>query len=583
MKRLNKSFIGKLFFSLIIFLVIVFIGILVFQKIIFQKYYTSRFISSTIEEIANSFEDPNQDTEESLFEFTQSTQTTSMILPKSSLTNLDSFRLLAIEVIFEGTTYSILVPNSENTISSLNSEIQTVAYLHTISGNYIPFSLTIDGKRILMPHMNRLNKVYEELLPDIDENSRTTISGTISDIKPLGQNSANIITPIISNEILNILSSNYTNLVKFDDGFYYTSNPDENGYSNLVFYSNKDINDEAMVLIAIYPLSHIDNIIQASQFVNIIIFSIVFIVIIGFAFVYSKSFSAPLIKINSITKEMSELKFDSELDFGTRSDEFGELAKNITFLNKNLQNTLTQLNVQNKQLSSSLERENINEKSRMDFIRGMSHEIKTPLAVIQASSEALETGIYVTQEDKDNALKTIQNEVKITSKIINSMMEVYKLDSPNYKDNWTIFNLKPSIVSLINKYKILYENKDIDVESNIEDCDFNGDKEKLEMIISNLISNAIKYTPNNGNIIITLVQSISDITFRITNSPAQIDSMILTDIFKPFYRVDESHSRHEDSNGLGLYIVQEALKQYDSECLVSSNNNIVEFKFQIKK
>ena len=214
MKRLNKSFIGKLFFSLIIFLVIVFIGILVFQKIIFQKYYTSRFISSTIEEIANSFEDPNQDTEESLFEFTQSTQTTSMILPKSSLTNLDSFRLLAIEVIFEGTTYSILVPNSDNTISSLNSEIQTVAYLHTISGNYIPFSLTIDGKRILMPHMNRLNKVYEELLPDIDENSRTTISGTISDIKPLGQNSANIITPIISNEILNILSSNYTNLVE---------------------------------------------------------------------------------------------------------------------------------------------------------------------------------------------------------------------------------------------------------------------------------------------------------------------------------------------------------------------------------
>ena len=349
-----------------------------------------------------------------------------------------------------------------------------------------------------------------------------------------------------------------------------------------MFYEKSIVDGKSVILIAVYPLSHIDDIVNAMKLVNLYLFIIVFVVLVVASLFYSKSFSSPISKLNSATKDISILNFNTEYLLKDRNDEFGELSDNISLLSENLERTLNTLQIQNKQLSSSLERENENEFSRKNFVKGLSHEIKTPLAIIQASSEAIQNNIFENDEDKNNALKSIQLEVKRTNNIVNSMMQVYKLDSPYYKDSWKKIELSQIITTLVESLSVLSKSRNVSINLDLEDSFIKGDTEKIELVFSNLITNAIKYTENNNDVNITLKNSGEYVEFKIDNVTDEISIDELSHLFDPFYKIDKSGDRSQNSTGLGLYIVQATLKQYGSICETSYNNGRLQFKFQIK-
>jgi signal transduction histidine kinase len=222
-------------------------------------------------------------------------------------------------------------------------------------------------------------------------------------------------------------------------------------------------------------------------------------------------------------------------------------------------------------------------QSRRDFVSGMSHELKTPLAVIQASAEALEKNIYDEQEDKDNALKQIQNEVFKTNNMIKSMMNVYKVDLATYEQEWKQENIKDIFNDINSSLKMLYNSNNIDVQISVEDAYVDCNRERIETVITNLFTNAIKYTPKNGKIIIRISNTDAHVRFIITNFGTSIPKKEQGKIFDPFYRVSKSRSRIEGSTGLGLYIVDQTLLQYNSKCIVKSTNEFVSFSFKLKK
>ena len=213
----------------------------------------------------------------------------------------------------------------------------------------------------------------------------------------------------------------------------------------------------------------------------------------------------------------------------------------------------------------------------------MSHELKTPLSVIQASAEALEKNIFDTDKDKNITLSLIQKEVQKTNKMINNMLSIYKVDNPDYATDWKEINLEEITRHINDNLKLLYTNSDITVNMDLEETIISADLIKIELIINNLFTNAIKYTPKGSKIEIIIKNTKNYATFEIINYGAKVDSKHIDRLFEAFYRVDKSRSRDEGSTGLGLYIVQQALSQYNSKCIVKNKENAVSFSFKIKK
>ena len=585
--NIKKSFIKKIFSSLFVLYLVVFILLFIFQGIIFKSFYTNRTIENTIDEISSLVQTINQENlQEKVVDFSQETQTTTLVLPLSQVQDVSQLSLNIIDIEFNSIIYSIIVPKSEAIEYNIGDEVVATIILHSTSGDYVPKFLSINGNIISRPNKGSVSSVYSHLVPDLDISEQLQVTGDILEVSVtnlLPNNLQTQINPIISNEILTIVTDNYGDLSEFDGGNYYTSENDNTGVSNLVFVAEANVDGEQFILISVFPLNHITDIVNAIKLVNIYIFIIVFLILIASSFFFSKQFSKPLLFLNKATKELSNLNFDTPLIEINTEDEFSDLAKNINTLSLNLKTTLDQLEDQNKQLSLGLERENNNENSRREFISGMSHELKTPLSVIQASSEALEKNIFDTDEDKQKILLLIQSEVQKTNKMINNMLTFYKVDNPNYSIDWKEINLAEITRRIDDNLKLLYTNSNIEVIMNLEDSIISADLVKIELIINNLFTNAIKYTPKDSKIEIIIKDSTDFASFEIINYEAQIDKKHISKLFEAFYRVDKSRSRDEGSTGLGLYIVQQALAQYDSECIVENKENSVSFSFKIKK
>ncbi len=581
MKKIKSSFIGKAFFSLILLYLVVFLFLFVFQGIVFRTYYTREKIRDIKSEISY-FKDKNVYDDLKIEEliFSKNTNTLTSIIPISSLRNsFDKLDIAIIDIKSGDTTFKLYAPIINDKPYELNQEVSFTSSSKN-DEFYIPTYLSVDNITLLRKNNN--NKPQSDFFESIGFQNTEYVQydGLIVDIT---YNDDPQLNSLISNEILNISSENYISVVPYEDGTYYYSNQSESENTSLVFYSIVDIDNSAHLLISVYPTGYIDEIVYAAGRANVYMFVVVLTILILSAFVYSREFSRPLLFINNKTKELSMLNFTSPRINIDSTDEFSELADNINTLSANLQATLYQLNEQNKQLSETLAKENLVENNRRDFIQGMSHELKTPLAVIQASAEAIQNNIYETDAEKETALQLIQDEVNKTKNMLNSMITVYKLDSPDYQKQWVPENIATLIREIDYSLSPLYTNSNIEVQLDLDDSLLNCDRDKIETIVTNLFTNAIKYTPTGEKILITLRDSKKEISFKIANFGASINIEEQRKIFDAFYRIDKSRSRKDGSTGLGLYIVSQTLKQYNSVCEVSTNNNSVEFSFKIKK
>jgi len=545
-------------------------------------YYTSRTINSIKQEISSlhSKEDYDDLRIEEL-SFSMNTQTVSTIIPLSSIKNdVSDLDLKIITISNDTDEFQIFVPKSDNFTYEIGQDVSATTISFEESKHF-PIYLSINNKTLIRSNLSDDYSYSDLFFDDINHAQQIQLNGFITQIED-NTISDSSINSLVSNEMLNLISQNYVSLVNYNNGFYYFTNDTESQDQNLVFYSTIDLNGSTHVLISVYQMQHIEEIVRAAGTANVYMIIVVLLILIISSFIYSREFSRPLLFINKATKELSRLNFNNPLIKIDSTDEFGQLAKNINILSINLRTTLHQLSEQNKQLIDNLEKENKLEASRREFVSGMSHELKTPLAIIQASAEAIENGIYDTIDEKNNALQLIQNEVHKTNSMIKSMMNVYKLDLPNYEQEWKNENIKDIITEVNKSLSLLYNNSNIKVEMNLVDAQINCNRERIELVITNLFTNAIKYTPEGEKIVISLTNDKNYTTFSITNYGSSINDFEISKIFEPFYRIDKSRSRNEGSTGLGLYIVQQTLKQYNTHCDVQSDDNSVTFTFKIK-
>lgn len=190
---------------------------------------------------------------------------------------------------------------------------------------------------------------------------------------------------------------------------------------------------------------------------------------------------------------MANFDFSEKLPV-TADDEIGGLSSGINTLSVNLKDRIDRLNVANTKLQQDIERERQLEKTRKEFISGVSHELKTPLSVIRSFAEGIQDGV---SKDTTYYTNVILEETENMNRLIVEMLELAKLESGTYKLEMSTFSIGELIQQVYTKLLFSMEEKHLQVDIHVDSSLFvKANRSRIEQVVVNLLSNAIRYTPD---------------------------------------------------------------------------------------
>lgn len=208
-----------------------------------------------------------------------------------------------------------------------------------------------------------------------------------------------------------------------------------------------------------------------------------------------------------------------------------------------------------------------NEVLKTDFISNVSHEIKTPLAVIQNYAMLLQDETLDAQTRKDYT-QTLINATRRITDLITNILKLNKLENQQIQQKAEVFSLTESLANCIVEFEIPMESKNISLDCDLEDVTVFSTPSLLEIVWTNLLSNAIKFTPQDGNISVSLKQLGNNVQVTVSDDGCGMSSEVGAKIFDKFYQGDTSHATQ--GNGLGLALVKRVIDILGGEISVSS-------------
>lgn len=312
-------------------------------------------------------------------------------------------------------------------------------------------------------------------------------------------------------------------------------------------------------------------------------FGLMVFVILFVDFLLWKMISKPLNEINDTAREMAELNFSAYCSVKT-DDEFGELSSNLNIMFSKLQDTLSKLEAANGKLEAAngklerdVERERLLQLQRKELSENLSHEMKTPLGLIQAYTEGLKE-----EADSGKRQQYIESILAATDRmnnIIISLLDLSALESGAAELSNESFDFIELVETEAGRllidtpginYRLFYELP--------EDKVFiNADKHRIEQVLNNLTENAKKYVSLDGEIRLTVRVSDSFVSFSIYNQGEYIKEEEFPKLWMKFYRRQNNHS---SGSGLGLAIVSQILEMYHVPYGAENFEKGVRFYFQ---
>ena len=244
--------------------------------------------------------------------------------------------------------------------------------------------------------------------------------------------------------------------------------------------------------------------------------------------------------------------------------------------------TLHENSMQIAQLNTALEYARNAEESRRQLVSNITHELKTPLAVIHSYAEGLQAGIA--GEKREQYLNVILEEAEKMDAMVLQMLDLSRLEAGRVRLRSDSFSLLELTRRVAEKLEPLALAKELEISYGLaQDFTVTADESRMEQVITNLLSNAIKYSPVGGGIRIELFSHMGKAHFRIENQAEHLSDEALKKVWDSFYRADPS--RTEPGTGLGLTIVKTIVELHRGSCSVSNITadgvTGVQFGFQI--
>ncbi|AJH18008.1 HAMP domain-containing sensor histidine kinase [Bacillus mycoides] len=341
----------------------------------------------------------------------------------------------------------------------------------------------------------------------------------------------------------------------------------------LLIKPKKEKDGSVTYIYAMASLQPVDEAVQMVQDYYIYIVAFVVVLIFLASFYYSKQIAKPLLKINDTTKKIAHLDFTEKIPI-TSKDEIGDLSQNINTLSNKLHSHIGQL-------EQDIEKERKLENTRKEFIAGVSHELKTPLSIMKSCISILKDG--VAEHKKDYYFQAMEKEVDKMDILILDMLELAKFESGTYNMKMDSFYIDGVIEEICEQLSSEIEKKELSVHKHICPAEVVGNQNRIEQVIVNFITNAIRYTPDKEDIIISTIDEKNYIKVCIENKGAHIEEEQLDKIWDRFYRVDAARKRSQGGTGLGLAISKNILELHNAEYGVKNTKDGVLFYFYLPK
>lgn len=267
--------------------------------------------------------------------------------------------------------------------------------------------------------------------------------------------------------------------------------------------------------------------------------------------IVAKKLIDPITELTIATEKVGEEQFSGSLHIH-RQDEIGKLAQSF------------------RQMTEKLSE---NQRIRKEFISDVSHDFQSPLLNIKGYSDLLLQG-DLSEADRVRYANVIQSETNRLSTLTKQLLLLTSLDQLSSPLSIRAFRLDEQLKEAIRKYRWLLEEKGLTLSMNIEEVEMNGDPSFLEKVWENLLSNALKYTPDGEGIEISLTETADVVKVVIQDTGIGMDEVELTRVFDRFYRADTSRTGEVGGTGLGLSIVQEVVHLHGGEILIESEKDV---------
>lgn len=296
----------------------------------------------------------------------------------------------------------------------------------------------------------------------------------------------------------------------------------------------------------------------------------------------SKKITEPILKLTDISERMAQLDFEARYD-GKGENEIALLGDNINILSKTLEETIGELKTANNELKKDIEKKTQIDEMRKEFLSNVSHELKTPIALIMGYAEGLAECVNEDAESRSFYCDVIQDEAAKMNRMVKELMSLSQLESGSDVVNMERFDVVTLICNYVQTAQILTRQYGISVRMKQYDAIYVwGDEFKTEEVFANYFTNAVNHAKGDKLIDIRLTKQENKVRISVFNTGEQIPEESIPHLWEKFYKVDKARSREYGGSGVGLSIVKAIMESMHQAYGVENYENGVSFWFELE-
>ena len=298
----------------------------------------------------------------------------------------------------------------------------------------------------------------------------------------------------------------------------------------------------------------------------------------------TKRFTTPLEELNQISRRMAKLDFGVKYKPREPGNEIDRLGENFNSMSDTLEKTIGDLKNANVALQKDIEIRDQNEKMRKEFLSNVSHELKTPIAVIQGYAEGLADGIFEDKESQQYYCEVIVDEAKRMNTMVKQMLSLNQLEYGESQVHMEHLNIRDVIMGVVAANNILAEKSEVKlIVDPFSDVQVWADEFFTEQVLTNYITNGIHYAKYDKQVHIKVADQGDDVRISVFNTGDAIPEDSVERIWEKFYKVDKARTREYGGSGIGLSVVKAVMDSFGKQCGIINYQNGVEFWFELDK
>ncbi|SDW29493.1 Signal transduction histidine kinase [Lachnospiraceae bacterium KHCPX20] len=292
----------------------------------------------------------------------------------------------------------------------------------------------------------------------------------------------------------------------------------------------------------------------------------------------------PVLRLTKISKEMTNLNFQAKYIPGKHPNEVDDLGIHMNQLSQTLEETICRLKQANADLQRDLDLRDQNERMRRDFSSSVSHELKTPLALIRGYAEGLLDSVNDDEESRRFYCEVIMDEADKMNHIVSQLLSLNQIEFGENVMTMEHFDLVEVTESVLRQNQLLMEQEGIKYTfEHPKNCFVWADSFFTEQVLTNYVTNAIHYCKDEKEIHLTITEQEGDVRIEVFNTGDPIPEDCIEHLWEKFYKVDKARTRAYGGSGIGLSVVKAIMDTFHKECGVINHNNGVTFWFELDK